>query len=259
MIKHSANLGYLWQELDLIEGIRAAKKAGFVAVECHWPFAYSTQTVLDVLTETGLPMVGLNTDIGNRELGEFGVCAHPDRSDEAHQVIDQAIEYAFQIKTPNVHVMAGTVTANCDQELAMKVFKDNLFYAAKKAEKYGIDILIEPINRIDVPDYFLGDMNVAVAILKDLNLPNLKIMYDCFHIQKVHGDLKELAKEHIDLIGHIQIASFPDRHEPDEGLIDYAYFFSFLENLGYSGYVGAEYKPRTSTDEGLAWLKKLKV
>jgi len=257
MIKHSANLGFLWQEHDMIEGIRAAANAGFVAVECHWPFEYSTQTVLDVLTETGLPMVGLNTYPGNREQGDFGVCAHPDRINEAHQVIDQAIEYAVQINTPNVHVMAGKVASDIDQNLAMKTFQDNLIYAANQAEQYSIDVLIEPINRMDVPDYFVGDMDVAVDIVTRVNLPNVKIMFDCFHIQKVHGELKKYIEQHLDLIGHIQIASYPDRHEPDEGVIDYADLFRFLEQIGYRGYIGAEYNPRTTTDEGLAWITSL--
>ena len=257
MIKLSANLGFLWQEHDMIEGIRAAANAGFVAVECHWPFEYPSLTVLDVLTETGLPMVGLNTYPGNREQGDFGVCAHPNRIKEAHEVIDQAIQYAAQINTPNVHIMAGKVSSDIGQDLAMKTFQDNLIYASNKAEKHDIDLLIEPINNIDVPDYFVSDMDIAVDIVKSMNLLNLKIMFDCFHIQKVHGEIKKHIEQNLDLIGHIQIASFPDRHEPDEGEIDYADLFSFLEKLGYSGYIGAEYNPRTTTDEGLAWLSSL--
>ena len=253
-IKLSANLGFLWQEHDLLEGIRAAAKAGFVAVECHWPFEYPAQSVLAVLTETGLPLISLNTLPGNREQGDFGVCAHPDRISEARQGIDQAIQYAVQINTPNVHVMAGKVAVDIDKDLAMKTFQDNLIYAANRAESHGIEVLIEPINRIDMPDYFVGNMDVAVEIVKSVNLPNVKIMFDCFHIQKVHGELKKYIKQHLDLIGHIQIASYPDRHEPDEGVIDYADFFSFLKQVGYDGYIGAEYNPRTTTDEGLAWL-----
>ena len=254
--KFSANLGFLWQEHDFIEGISAAEKAGFVAVECHWPFEFPSQNVLDALTETGLPMVGLNTFPGNRDQGEFGLCALPHKIKEARESIDQAIQYAVDTNTPNVHVMAGKVASNIDQVLAMQIFQDNLIYASNRAEQHDIDILIEPINRIDVPDYFVGDMDVAVKIVKSVNRPNVKIMFDCFHIQKVHGELKTYIEQNLDLIGHIQIASYPDRHEPDEGVIDYADLFSFLEQVGYSAYIGAEYNPRTTTDEGLAWLKK---
>lgn len=257
MIKHSANLGFLWQQHDLLEGIKAAKTAGFDAVECHWPFEYSTQSVLDVLNETGLAMVGLNTYPGNREQGDFGVCAHPNRIDEARASIDQAIDYAVRIKTPNVHVMAGKIPTEIDQILAKQVFVDNLIYAARRAKSHDINILIEPINRIDVPDYFVSDMFIAVNIVKAVNLPNVKIMFDCFHIQKVHGELKKHIEQNLALIGHIQIASYPNRHEPDEGDIDYVDFFNYIEQIGYNGYIGAEYNPRTTTDEGLDWLNKI--
>jgi len=257
MLKHSANLGFLWQEHDLLDGIRAASKAGFVAVECHWPFGYQAQSVLDVLAETRLPMIGLNTYPGDRDKGDFGVCAHPDRIEEARQSIDQAIDYANQINTPNVHVMAGKVSADINQTLAKQVFLDNLNYAANKAKPKGITILIEPINRIDVPDYFVGDMYIALNIVKSLNLSNVKIMFDCFHIQKIHSELKKFIEQNLELIGHIQIASFPNRQEPDEGEVDYADFFSFLEQITYSGYVGAEYNPRTTTDDGLGWLNAI--
>jgi len=134
---------------------------------------------------------------------------------------------------------------------------DNLVYAANKAKPHDINILIEPINRIDVADYFVGDMFVAQNIVKSIDLDNVKILFDCFHIQKVHGELKKHIEQNLDLIGHIQIASFPNRQEPDEGDIDYADFFRFLEQIDYQGYVGAEYKPKTTTDEGLAWMNQL--
>jgi len=255
MIKHSANLGFLWQEHDLIEGVRAAAKAGFVAVECHFPFETPAQDVKDVLNETGLTMISLNTYPGDREKGDFGVCADPERITEAHQVIDQALEYASLINTPNVHVMAGKIDTSANQQLAMQTFKDNLTYAANKADSLGIQVLIEPINNIDVPDYFVGDLDRAVDILNSLKLSNLKIMFDCYHIQKVHGELKKNLEQYLDLIGHIQIASFPKRNEPDEGEIDYSDLFNFIDELGYRGFIGAEYNPRTTTDEGLAWLK----
>lgn len=258
--KFSANLGFLWPEYDLLEGIRAAATAGFAAVECHWPFAYPAQIVLDILSETGLVMIALNTYPGKQDKGDFGVCAHPDRVLEAHQVIDQAIAYAAQINTPNVHVMAGKVAANADHKLAMQTFLDNLVYASQVAEPYGIDILIEPINNIDVADYFVSDMSIACDIVKKINAANVfnvKIMFDCFHIQKVHGELKKYIEQHLELIGHIQIASFPERHEPDEGVVDYLELLGLLERLGYAGYIGAEYNARTTTDEGLAWLHSL--
>ena len=252
--KFSANLGFLWQEHDLIEAIRAAAQTGFEAVECHWPFEYPSQEVSDVLTETGLAMIALNTYPGNREQGEFGLCAHPNKIKEARESIDQAIEYAVKINTQNVHIMSGIVSAEIDQTLAKQVFKDNLIYAANKAKQYNITILIEPINRTDVPDYFVGDIFIAENIIKAVNLPNVKIMFDCFHIQKVHGEIKKHIEKNLDIIGHIQIASYPNRNEPDKGEIDYVDLFKFLKQIGYDAYIGAEYNPLTNTDEGLTWL-----
>lgn len=257
MIKHSANLGFLWQEHNLIEGIRAAKNAGFDAVECHWPFAHSTQDVIDVLDETSLRMVGLNTHPGDRDKGEFGICALHDRVSEARQSIDQALEYAAAVKCSNVHLMSGKISESMDHDRAIQTYQSNLIYASMKAEPLGITLLIEPINNIDVPDYFIKDIDSALGFVQDMGLSNLKIMFDCYHIKKAHGQVQNYLEEYIDLIGHIQIASFPNRHEPDEGDINYAALFSSLETLNYTGYVGAEYNPRTSTDEGLAWMNSL--
>lgn len=257
--KFSANLGFLWQEHDLIEGIRAAAEAGFDAVECHWPYEYNAQSVLDVLTETGLSMVGLNTYPGNKGQGDFGVSAHPDKVNEAREYIDQAIEYAAKINTPNVHVMSGKISSDIDQTLAKHVFQENLIYAASKAGPHDIDILIEPINRFDVADYFVGDMFVAENIVKSVDLPNVKIMFDCYHVHKIHGGLKQHLEKNLNHIGHIQIASYPSRQEPDAGEIDYVDLFRFLKEIGYDSYFGAEYNPKTTTDDGLIWMKNLRV
>ena len=251
MPKFSANLGFLWTELDLCDAVRAAKRAGFEAVECHFPYTTPSAELKTTLAETGLPMLSLNTSPGDVRKGEFGLCALPDRIDEAQHMIMQAIEYADAIGTKKVHAMAGKV-ANSDD--AMAAFKSNLKYAANLAQAYGIDILIEPINQRDVPNYFLADLYSAVNIIRDLQVENIKIMFDCYHMSIIHGELKPLIKEHLDSIGHIQIASLPDRHEPDEGEVDYADLFKWLDEIAYTGYLGAEYNPRASTEAGLAWM-----
>ena len=258
MPKLSANLGFLWTELELCDAVRAAKKAGFDAVECHFPYTTAANELINTLTETKLEMLSLNTAPGDIKKGEFGLCALPDRVDEAQQTIEQAIEYASAIGTKKVHVMSGK-TANTDED--MEVFLANLNYAAELAKPLGIDILIEPINRRDVPDYFLADLPTAVSIINKLaleNIDNIKIMFDCYHMQIVHGELKSMIQQNLDLIGHIQIASLPNRHEPDEGDVDYTELFQWLDKLGYDGYLGAEYKPRKTTDEGLAWMDSLR-
>ena len=170
MTKLSANLGFLWTELPLTEAIRAAANAGFDAVECHWPYDISAESVKSTLQEVNLSMLSLNTSRGNVEQGEFGICAFPDRVNEARDAIQQAISYAIEIDAKSVHVMPGKVA---DVNGAMECFLANLDYAAELADKFGLEILIEPINREDVPGYFLADMETAVEIVRKLKRANI--------------------------------------------------------------------------------------
>ncbi|SFD17282.1 hydroxypyruvate isomerase family protein [Tropicimonas isoalkanivorans] len=248
MTAFSANLGFLWTELPLPDAIRAAKAAGFQAVECHWPYDTPPQEVAVALRETGLPMLGLNTVRG--QPGENGLAALPQRQQEARDAIDQAIAYARAIGTPNVHVMAG-FAEGAD---ARATFVTNLRYASTQAAPHGITILIEPLNRYDAPGYFLQTSSQAAAILEDVARPNVKLMFDCYHLQIMEGDLTRHLTERLPIIGHIQIASVPDRSEPDCGEVNYPHIYAHLETLGYKTPLGAEYKPRTTTDAGLGWL-----
>ncbi|WP_299873625.1 hydroxypyruvate isomerase family protein [uncultured Cocleimonas sp.] len=262
-IKLSANLGFLWQELSLIEGIHAAAKAGFDAVECHWPFDTPAEDVKQALQETGLPMLSLNTLPGDLSAGDFGVCAIPDRETEARQYIEQAVEYAAQINAQQVHVMSGKVPEKVPEsgggtngylESCFDVYLRNLNYAADLAADHGIGILIEPINRQDIPGYYLSDIETAVETVACLSRSNIKIMFDCYHIQVAQGNLMKRLEQYLEYIQHIQIAAVPSRHEPDEGEVCYSRLLNWLYELGYTGYVGAEYRPRATTDEGLGWM-----
>ncbi len=255
MIRLSANLGFLWQELSLVEGIYAAKNAGFDAVECHWPFATDPDAVREALYQTQIPMISLNTFAGKIDQGDFGLCAFPDRQQEAQTAIKQAIEYAVSIGAPNVHVMSGKA-ANING--AHEVFVQNLEYAIELAAVHGMSVLIEPINSEDVPNYFLADFYLALKLVNTLKSDYLKIIFDCYHIQKIHGEIIPLLEKNLHRIGHIQIASFPDRHEPNTGNLDYKEIFEWLDKHGYQNYIGAEYKSRTTTEEGLAWLEEFK-
>jgi hydroxypyruvate isomerase len=252
MIKFSANLGFLWNDRPLPDGIRAAHAAGFQAVECHSPYHTDPALVKTALAETGLPMVGINTVRGDVEKGEFGLAALPGREAEAKQHIDQAVEYAAEIGAHNVHVLAGIG----EGELALSVFKGNLAYAAEKALGHGINILIEPLNRRSNPGYFLNRCGLAADIVAELELPNLKLMFDCFHIQIIEGDLTKRFTELMPIIGHIQIASVPGRNEPNMGEVAYARLIPKMYELGYAGYIGAEYRPKTTVEAGLDWMNQ---
>ena len=250
-MKFSANLGFLWPELSLIEGIHAARKAGFDAVECHWPFTVPEADVRTALTETGFRMLGLNTVKGDLEKGENGLAALPGREHEARAAIDQALAYAHATGTLNVHVMAGFASGR----KAHDTFIANLSYAASKAEDTGVGILIEPLNHYDAPGYFLSNTEQAFSIIEALGKSSVKLMFDCYHVQIMEGDLSRRLAALQPVIGHVQFASVPDRSEPDTGEVAYHHVFAILEELGYDMPLGAEYKPRGTTDEGLGWLK----
>ncbi|MGK9051433.1 hydroxypyruvate isomerase family protein [Xaviernesmea oryzae] len=248
----SANLGFLWQELPLPDAIRAAKAAGFDAVECHYPYEVPVEAVRTALSETGLLMLGLNTIRGNVAAGDNGLAAVPQREAEARVAIEQAIGYAQAIGAPNVHVMAGRAAG----EAARTTFIATLRHACALAAKAGITILIEPLNHRDAPGYFLQTSEQALEIIEAVGAPNIKLMFDCYHLQIMQGDLTRRLQTYLNSIGHIQIASVPDRREPDHGEIDYRYILRLLEELGYERPIGAEYRPATSTEAGLQWLQE---
>ncbi|MFK7994663.1 MAG: hydroxypyruvate isomerase family protein [Granulosicoccus sp.] len=255
MTRFSANLGFLWQEHSLPDAIHAAAQAGFEAVECHWPYDTPADQVNAALEHTGLPMLGLNTRRGDVDAGDNGVAAIPGREAEARGYIDESIAYAASIACANIHVMAGYTdkSAACDS-----TFQENLRYACQNANAHGITILIEPLNHIDAPGYHLSTLDKALETLSKVNLPNLKIMFDCYHLQIMQGDLIRRLKTHLKDIGHIQIAAVPDRSEPDNGELHYPNIYRALDEMGWDGYIGAEYKPRAGTDAGLSWFKHYK-
>ncbi|UWQ99054.1 TIM barrel protein [Rhodobacteraceae bacterium S2214] len=254
MTQFSANLGFLWTDLALPDAIHAAKSAGFEAVECHWPYAVDPADVKAALDATGLRMLGLNTDRGDVAGGDNGLSALPDRIDEARAAIDQAIAYAVQIGCGAVHVMAGFAAGSA----AHDCFVANLKYAATQAAAHDITILIEPLNRYDAPGYFLTTTTQAIAIIDAVNAPNLKLMFDCYHVQLMEGDLTHRLASLLPKIGHIQFAGVPARGRPDEGEVAYKHVFKAIADLGYTAPLGAEYKPGGDTDQTLGWMDTLR-
>ncbi|WGI21518.1 TIM barrel protein [Amylibacter sp. IMCC11727] len=248
--KFSANLGFLWADIPLPDAIHAAHGAGFDAVECHWPYATPAHDVTAALDETGLQMLSLNTARGTGGAGDFGLSALPDRVAQARAAIDQAIDYATAINTPNIHVLAG----NAHGHTAHATFIENLHYATTQAAQRDITILIEPLNRFDAPNYFLKTTDQAAAILKEVSVPNLKLMFDCYHVGRTEGDVANRFTALRPFIGHVQFASVPDRGRPDQGTLDYAAVFKHITDAGYTAPLGAEYKPNGPTDETLHWM-----
>jgi hydroxypyruvate isomerase len=249
MTKFSANLGFLWADLPLPKAIHAAACAGFDAVECHWPYATPAGDTLAALTKTGLPMLGLNTMRGAS--GENGLSALPGRGAEARAAIDLALEYAALTGTKLVHVMAGFAAGAAAHE----TYLSNLGYACKKAAPLGLTILIEPLNTYDAPGYFLNTTTQALDIIKALDQPNLRLMFDCYHVQIMQGDLTRELTKCLPYIGHIQFASVPDRGPPDGGEVNYAHIFAHIRTLGYKAPLGAEYMPVGKTEMTLNWMQ----
>lgn len=250
----SANLGFLWTDLPLPDAIRAAGVAGFAAVECHWPYDYDPAEVTEALDQAGLPMLGLNTWRGDAARGDMGLSAIPNREAEARAAIDQAIAYAVEIDAGCVHVMAGFANGADSQA----VFLENLRYACDRAAAHKITILIEPLNSRDAPGYFLTTTDQAKAIIAQVAAPNLKLMFDCYHVQIMEGDLNRKLAELAPLIGHIQFASVPDRGTPDHGEIDYAHVFRVIDGMGWPQPLGAEYRPGGDTGSSLGWMENFR-
>jgi hydroxypyruvate isomerase len=248
MPRFSANLGFLWAELALPDAIRAAAAAGFDAVECHWPYDVPAADVAAALSETGLPMLGLNTRRGGA--GENGLSALPRRESEARAAIDEALAYAAAIDAACVHVMAGFASGPA----AHQAFLANLDYACKGAAEADRTILIEPLNRYDAPGYFLTGSEQAARIIAELDAPNLKLMFDCYHLQIMEGDLSRRIEDLLPLIGHVQFAGVPARGRPDAGEVHYPHLFALLDRLGWAVPLGAEYKPGGPTEATLGWL-----
>jgi 2-dehydrotetronate isomerase len=255
-MRYSANLGFLFTDLPLPQAIHAAKQAGFDAVECHFPYDVTAADVAAALQQTGLTMLGLNTWPGDKAAGDFGLAALPGREDEARAAIAQAIDYAVATGTKAIHVMAGRTDGG---DAAEATFRANLAHACDLTAPHGITILIEPINTRDVQHYHLSRTDHALAIITALNRPNLKLMFDCYHMQIMQGDLATHLRDLLPVIGHIQIAAVPDRGEPDMGEVDYRWLMGHIAALGYNTPIGAEYRPRNGTTAGLGWLAQFRA
>jgi hydroxypyruvate isomerase len=246
----SANLGFLWTELPLPEAIAAAARAGFDAIECHWPYAVDPAAVRAALAAAGLPMLALNTRRGGE--GEFGLAALSGREREARAAIDEAFAYGAAVGAGFVHVMAGRGGDDA-------TFRANLAHAADLASAHAMAVLIEPLNARDAPGYHLATLERAVDVVTRLGRPEVRIMFDAYHLQIMGGDLIRRFEAHRALIGHVQIAAVPSRAEPDEGEVHYGNLLGALAAAGYRGHVGAEYRPRTTTEAGLGWLAALRA
>jgi hydroxypyruvate isomerase len=256
MPRFAANLGYLFTERPLIERVGAAAAAGFEAIELQFPYDVPAAAMKAEIDKHGLTVLGINTPPGGT--GEFGLAAVPGRERAFEALFAQALGYIAAIGGRAVHCLAGKVLPD-QRPAAEKVFVENLNRAAALAAANDITLLIEPINPRDRPGYFLNSAEHAADIVAKLGKPNVRIQFDFYHAQIVGGDLIRRFERHFSAVGHVQIAAVPSRAEPDEGEVNYPAIFATLDTLGYGGWVGAEYRPRGRTEDGLAWARSYGV
>ncbi len=254
MPRFAANLSFLYTERDFLDRFAAASNDGFRAVEFLFPYEYPAATLAKRLQDNGLKQVLFNMPPGDWGKGERGIAALPGREQEFRAAIGKALEYAAALNCYQVHVMAGLIAPGADRVAMRRTYVENLRYAAGEAAKQRVNVLIEPINTGDIPGFFLNRQDEAHAILADVGAPNLKVQMDLYHCQIVEGDVTTKIRRYIGNVGHFQIAGVPGRHEPSVGEMNYPYLFSVIDELGYEGWIGCEYRPKVNTTTGLSWI-----
>lgn len=258
MPRFSANLGFLWPDRPLPARIEAAARAGFRAIELHWPHDCDAREVAALNARLGLRLLGINTPRGEIAAGEFGLGALPGAEGRFRAGFEQTLAWACAAGAGAIHVLAGNVSP-AGRDAARVVFAANLRWAAPRAAAHGLTLLLEPLNPHDNPGYFYAHVADAVALIDELAQPNLRLQFDAYHVGRVGDDACAALARYAGRIGHVQIAAVPTRTEPDEGTLDYRRFFAALDAAGYEGFVGCEYRPRGDTDTGLGWCARLGV
>lgn len=264
MPKFAANLSFLYQDLPFLDRFEAAAKDGFEAVEYLFPYEWPAQALAERLRANKLVQALFNAPPGDWGNAERGLACLPGRETEFKEGILKALEYAEVLSCPRIHVMAGLIPRDADKQALQATYIERLTWAAQQAEARAVDILIEPINTRDIPSYFLNRQDHAHQVVQAVGAANLKVQMDLYHCQIVEGDVAMKLRQYLPSgrVGHIQIASVPERNEPDGGELNYSYLFKLVDELGFDGWIGCEYRPRLgsapkATSSGLSWLQDL--
>ena len=257
MPRVAANLTMLFTEVPFLDRFERAAQAGFQAVECLFPFAWSAADLRQRLTENRLQLVLHNLPAGDWEAGERGIACHPDRRAEFRAGVERAVSYARVLGVGQLNCLAGKVPEGLAEPELRQTLVANLRHAAAELKKAGLRLLIEPINTFDIPGFYLNRTAQALDILDEVGADNAFVQYDLYHAQRMEGELAATLSRHLARIGHIQLADNPGRHEPGTGEMNYPFLFAHLDRIGYCGWVGCEYKPAAATETGLAWRDRL--
>jgi hydroxypyruvate isomerase len=256
MPRFAANLTMLYNEVDFLDRFAAAAGDGFQGVEYLFPYPYPKEELAERLARHGLVQVLHNLPAGDWGKGERGIACLPDRLSEFRDGVGEAIAYARALRCPQVNCLAGIPPEGVPEAEAYRTFVENLRFAADELGKAGIRLLIEPINAHDIPGFFLRTPDQAAALIAEVGSDNLSIQYDFYHQQRTEGELAATFRRHRERIAHVQIADNPGRNEPGTGEINYPFLFRLLDEEGYQGWVGCEYKPAGRTTDGLGWLPR---
>jgi hydroxypyruvate isomerase len=253
MPKFSANLSFLYQEFAFADRFEQASRDGFEAVEYMSPYELPKEAVARMLADNGLQQVLFNLPAGNWDKGERGIACHPDRINEFRDGVKLAAEYAQTLGCKQLNCLAGIVPENISRDKAWDTFTANLAYASECLKRENIRLLVEPINHFDIPGFLVNRSADGINAIITADSDNLFLQYDIYHMQRMEGELAETLKRLMPRIAHIQIADNPGRHEPGTGEINYPFLFKLIDQLGYVGWVGCEYKPLHGTSNGLGW------
>ena len=253
--KFAANLSMLFTEVPLLERFGRAARAGFKAVELQFPYEQPAEVLREELVRHGLVMVLHNLPAGDWAAGDRGIAADPGRVAEFRDGVARAIRYATTLQVPRLNCLAGKLPAGVAPDVARATLVGNLRFAAAALHEAGLTLLVEPINRFDVPGFLVQRSDDAIALIDEVGAPNLQLQYDIYHQQRTEGELAATLERLLPRIGHIQVADNPGRHEPGTGEIAWPFLLAHLERLGYTGHVGCEYKPAAGTEAGLGWME----
>lgn len=256
MPRFAANLSMLFTEVPFLERFARAAKAGFRSVEFLFPYAWPAEEIRERLDANGLKLVLHNLPAGDWDAGERGIACHPDRVEEFREGVARAIAYAEVLGVPRLNCLAGKASAAVDPKVVRSTLVINLRYAASELQKAGLTLLVEPINTYDIPGFYLSRTQQALDILDEVGAANAMLQYDIYHAQRTEGELAATLQAHLTRIGHIQLADNPGRHEPGSGEINYAFLLAHLDRIGYTGWIGCEYKPAGRTEDGLSWRQR---
>lgn len=259
MPKFSANLSMLFNEVPFLERFDAASKAGFTGVEFMFPYAFDMDQIAEKLKSNHLEMVLFNLPAGDWEGGDRGIAANPNRMSEFQEGVGKAVEAGKKLGVRQINCLGGLAPEGISEDRIYQTFVDNLKFAGRELKKAGIRLLVEPVNNLDVPGAYLVHTQKAIDMIKATDSDNIFLQHDIYHMQRMEGELANTIKTHIAMIRHMQLADNPGRNEPGTGEINYRYLFRFIDELGYDGWIGCEYRPKTTTLEGLGWIELYKI